>query len=136
MLKIIVGEKGTGKTKTLIDMVDKALNSQKGSVVFINKGDRHTYDLNYQVRLINTEEYAVDTYDAFYGLICGVLSQNFDISDIFVDSITKVVGSNDVPKLSEMLDKAAAVCEKAKANLTITISINEKDISEDMKKYL
>ena len=60
MLKIIVGEKGTGKTKTLIDAVHAALDSQKGSIVFINKGTRHTYDLSSKIRLINTEEYAVE----------------------------------------------------------------------------
>ena len=136
MLKIIVGEKGTGKTKTLIDAVHAALDSQKGSIVFINKGTRHTYDLSSKIRLINTEEYAVENYDAFYGVICGVLSQDFDICDIFVDSITKIVGCNDVPALSAMLDKAAAVCEKAKANLTITISIKEEELSEGLKKYL
>lgn len=136
MLKIIVGEKGAGKTKTLLDMVHASLDSQKGDVVFINKGTRHTYDLSHEIRLIDTEDCAIENYDAFYGLICGVLSQNFDISDIFVDSITKIVGSNDVPKLSFMLDKAANVCEKANANLTITISIKPEDISEDMKKYL
>ena len=136
MLKIIVGEKGTGKTKTLIDAVHTALDSNKGSLVFINKGTRHTYDLNSQIRLINTEDYAIDNYDMFYGVICGVLSQNFDIKDMFVDSITKIVGINDVPKLTEMLDKADEVCKKANANLTITISIKPEDISEGMKKYL
>ncbi len=136
MLKIIVGEKGTGKTKTLIDAVHAALDSNKGSLVFINKGTRHTYDLNSQIRLINTEDYAIDNYDMFYGVICGVLSQNFDISDMFVDSITKIVGSNDVPALEAMLNKAEEVCAKANANLTITISIKGEDISEGMKKYL
>ncbi len=136
MLKIIVGEKGTGKTKTLIDAVHSALDSNKGSLVFINKGTRHTYDLNSQIRLINTEDYAIDNYDIFYGVICGVLSQNFDISDMFVDSITKIVGLNDVPKLTAMLDKADEVCKKANANLTITISIKPEEISEGMKKYL
>lgn len=136
MLKIIVGEKGTGKTKTLIGAVETALDSQKGSVVFINKGTRHTYDLNSKVRLVNTEDYMIDNYDMFYGLICGVLSQNFDITDIFVDSITKIVGINNIPKLEEMLDKAAAVCEKANANMVITITINADLISDGMKKYL
>lgn len=136
MLKIIIGEKGTGKTKTLIDAVHAALDSQKGSVVFINKGTRHTYDLKHQVRLIDTEEYAIENYDAFYGLVCGVLAQNFDITDICVDSITKIVGMNDVPALSVMLDKLNAICDKANANLTITISIKPEDISEEMKKYL
>lgn len=136
MLKIIIGEKGTGKTKALLDAVQKSLVDHKGSLVFINKGDRHTYDLSYKVRLINTEEFAIDTYNAFYGLICGVLSQNFDITDIFVDSITKIVGLNDVPKLEEMLDKTAAICEKANADITITVSIKADEISEGMKKYL
>ncbi len=136
MLKIIVGEKGTGKTKALIEAVHNSLESNKGSVVFINKGTRHTYDLSPKIRLVDTEDYFVDNYDAFYGLICGVLSQNFDITDIFVDSITKIVGLNEVSRLEEMLDKAASVCEKANSNLTITISIKADDISEGMKKYL
>ncbi|MDP4133349.1 MAG: ATP-binding protein [Bacillota bacterium] len=136
MIKIIVGEKGTGKTKTLLDSVHAALNEQSGNVVFINKGDRHKYDLNYKVRLINTEDYSIESYDAFYGLICGILSQNFDITNMFVDSITKIVGFNDIKDLENLMDKISAICEKANVSFAITISVSPDELTEGLKKYL
>lgn len=136
MIKLIIGEKGLGKTKTLLDAVAGALNKVKGSVVFINKGDRHVYDLSYKVRLINTEEFFIDSYASFYGLICGAISQDYDITDIFVDSITKITDSKDVKELEGFLLAVEKICEKFSVDLTLTASIDQSLTTEAMKKYI
>ena len=94
MVKIIMGLKGTGKTKTLIDSVNTAARADHGSVICIEKGPKLTYDVSHKARLINVEEYSVDNYEKFLGFVNGIIAGNFDITDIFIDSITKICGNN------------------------------------------
>ena len=135
MINVIIGEKGTGKTAKLIDAVHNAEKAATGSVVFINKGKRHVLDLSHSVRLVDTEEYGVATYDAFYGFICGILSQNYDIAHIFIDSITKIV-NDDMAALESFLDKINVVAEQNNAEIQIILSMNPADASDGIKKYV
>ena len=86
MINILIGPKGTGKTKVFIDMVNKALETEKGNVVCVTKGDRHTFDISSSIRMVNTDDFGVKSCDEFYGFICGMISQNFDITHIFLQS--------------------------------------------------
>ena len=90
MIKLLIGEKGTGKTKAMLDSVQAALDRDHGSVVFINNNKRHVLDLNYKIRMVDTSEFSITNFEELYGLICGIISQNFDITDMFLDSITKI----------------------------------------------
>lgn len=135
MINVIIGEKGTGKTARLIDAVHNAEKAATGSVVFINKGKRHVLDLSHNVRLVDTEEYGVATYDAFYGFVCGILSQNYDIAHIFIDSITKIV-NDDMVALESFLDKINVVAEQNNAEIQIILSMNPADASDGIKKYV
>lgn len=135
MINVIIGEKGTGKTARLIDAVHTAEKAATGSVVFINKGKRHVLDLSHNVRLVDTEEYGVATYDAFYGFVCGILSQNYDIAHIFIDSITKIV-NDDMVALESFLDKINVVAEQNNAEIQIILSMNPADASDGIKKYV
>lgn len=135
MINVIIGEKGTGKTAKLIDAVHSAEQAATGSVVFINKGKRHVLDLSHKVRLVDTEEYSITTYDEFYGFVCGILSQNYDIAHIFIDSITKIV-SDDMAALEKFLDKVSVVADKNNAEIQIILSMNPADASEGIKKYV
>ncbi len=135
MINVIIGEKGTGKTARLIDAVHSAEQAATGSVVFINKGKRHVLDLSHKVRLVDTEEYGVATYDEFYGFVCGILSQNYDIAHIFVDSITKIV-NDDLAALEGFLDKVNVVADQNNAEIQIILSMNPADASEGIKKYV
>ena len=135
MINVIIGEKGTGKTARLIEAVHSAENKASGSVVFINKGKRHVLDLSHNVRLVDTEEYAIASYDEFYGFVCGILSQNYDIAHIFVDSITKIV-SDDMVALESFLDRVSVVAEQNNAEIQIILSMNPDDASEGIKKYV
>ena len=134
MIKVIVGEKGSGKTKTLLDSVKAAWEKDHGSVVFINNNKRHVLDLNYKIRMIDTSEFAISTYDELYGLLCGVVSQDYDTTDIFVDSITKIADGSD-GEIEAYLDKVAALADKHNINVLMTLSKSTADISEGIKKY-
>lgn len=135
MINVIIGEKGTGKTARLIDAVHTAEKSATGSVVFINKGNRHVLDLSHKVRLVNTEEYGISNYDDFYGFVCGILSQNYDIAHIFIDSITKIV-NDDIQALEAFLSKISTVAENSNAEIQIILSMNPADASDEIKKYV
>lgn len=136
MVKVIIGEKGTGKTAKLIDAVNAAESASNGNIVFINKGDRHIFDLTHRVRIVDTDEYGIKGYEEFYAFVCGILSQNYDISNIFVDSIAKIVRDNDTAALANCLDRLNAISEKANAEIMVIVSLKEDDATEDIKKYI
>jgi len=135
MIKVIIGEKGTGKTAKLIEAVHIAEEKATGNVVFINKGKRHVLDLSHKVRLVDTEEYGIASYDDFYGFVCGILSQNYDIAHIFVDSITKIV-NDDMAALENFLNKISVVAEQNNAEIQIILSMNPADASDGIKKFV
>lgn len=135
MLNVIIGEKGTGKTAKLIDAVHAAEQSAAGSVVFINKGKRHLLDLSHKVRLVDTEGYGIGTYNEFYGFLCGMLSQNYDIAHIFVDSITKIVDDN-MNEFEKFLDRISKVADENDAEIQIILSMNPENAPEGVKKYI
>ena len=135
MINVIIGEKGTGKTARLIEAVHIAEQAATGSVVFVNKGKRHVLDLSHNVRLVDTDEYTIGSYDEFFGFICGILSQNYDIAHVFVDSITKIV-NDDMAAFEKFLDRIAPIADANNAELQIILSMNPADASDCIKKYV
>ncbi len=135
MVKVIIGEKGTGKTAKLIDAVNAAEAASNGNIVFINKGDRHIFDLTHRVRIVDSVDYAISNYDEFYGLVCGILSQNYDISHVFIDSITKIV-NNDLDAMVECIDKLNVMSDKHNAEIMIIVSLKASEAPEGLNKYL
>lgn len=133
MIKLIVGLKGTGKTKTLINEANAAIAADHGSVVCVEKGRKLIYDISHKVRLISSEEYEINSYDRFYGFLCGLLSGNYDITDIFVDSITKICGP-DLAQLESFLGEASKILRNV--SVTITLSCDASELSDELKKYL
>ena len=136
MLKLIIGKKGTGKTKQLIDGINEAVNTEKGHIVFVNNGTRHVFDLNSKVRLIDTSEYSIKKYNTFYGFLCGIMAQDYDISYIFVDGINKIIPEDDILKNDELFENLDAISKQHNINIIITVSIDVNDAPEYMKKYL
>jgi len=134
MVKAIMGLKGSGKTKTLVDMANAAVLAAKGSVVYIEKGKTLMYDVNSQARLIDVEEYGISDYDTMYGFIAGLISGNYDITDVFVDGLSKICGS-DLDKLGALLEKVNGLT-KEDISVTVTISCDKAEATDGIKKFL
>ncbi len=135
MLKLMIGVKGTGKTKTLIEKVNAASATSHGDVVCIEKGTKLRFDISSKVRLVDTEEYLVSDAQALYGLIAGILASNYDVTDIFVDNTLKICNGN-IPALEIMLNEVAALLDKHDVNLFMTASIPVEEASDTIQRYL
>lgn len=135
MLKLIIGVKGTGKTKALINMVNTAVDNTHGDVVCIEKGVKLRYDIKYQARLIDTEEYYISDAQALYGFIAGIFASNHDVTDLFIDSALKIC-KNDVAEFDTFVTEVSKLLEKVNVNVVITASIPTEEASETVKKYL
>ncbi len=135
MVRLIIGLKGTGKTKTLIELANKAVETSPGHVACIEKGNKLIFDVKHQVRLIDTEEYDINGAEMLYGLVCGIMSANYDIKDIFIDSSLKIC-DNNIDAFKELVFKLDALTAKAEINLVTTCSIAPDDLPADLTKYI
>ena len=135
MLKLIIGVKGTGKTKTLIGLVNEAVEKSQGSVICIEKGDKLRYDVKYQARLINTTEYYVDDAQALFGFVAGILASNHDVTDLFIDSALKICQDDSVA-FDKFLDEMNILIGKLGINVVMTSSLATENASDTVKKYL
>ena len=133
MVKIITGNKGSGKTKVLIEAIHEAERTSNGNVVAIQKGSSLNTDITHKVRLVNIEDYQIDGVDAFYGFIAGILSSDHDCTDIFVDATLKITG-RDFAKLGEMFDKLAKITPAT--TVTLTVSADNDELPESVKKFI
>ena len=139
MIHVIMGLKGSGKTKKLIDAVHQTVDTAAGDVVCIEYGKTLTYDLNYRVRLVDAKEYGINTADLLKGFLSGLHAGNFDITHVFVDNLYKTInkpmdGGHEV--VDDFLAWAAKFAEINNMNLTFSISEDPEKASEEMKKYL
>ena len=135
MTKIIIGVKGTGKTKVLIDMINSALDRSNGSVVCIEKGDNLRLQVSHKCRLINSDEYMVCDAEALYGFIAGLLASNHDITDMFIDATFRIC-KRDLPSFEQFLKEADELVSKLNVNLVMTLSMPTEDATDTIKKYL
>lgn len=132
MIKLFIGAKGSGKTKTLIELVNNAVATSNGSVVCIEKGNKLKLDITYKARLIDTDTYGIVDAASLYGFIAGILASNSDITDLFIDSSLKICG-NDVAAFEEMLKKLEPITKDV--NLVMTVSIAVEDCPAAIKAY-
>ena len=133
MIKLFIGAKGSGKTKTLIELVNSAATTSNGSVVCIEKGDKLIHDVTYKARLIDTDAYSVYDAAALYGFIAGILASNSDITDIFVDSALKICG-NDLDAFEKMLGKLESISKDVNLVMTSSIPVDECPVA--IKAYV
>lgn len=133
MIKLITGKKGTGKTKILIDKINEAVRSTTGDLICIEKGAKLTYDISYKVRLVDAERFNISGYDSFYGFVAGMLAGNYDIKEIFVDSILKIGGS-DLDELGIMLDKLDKLTGED-TQVIFTVSADDAEMPASVIKF-
>ena len=134
MIKLITGEKGTGKTKVLIDMIKESLATASGDIVCIEKGLKLTYDIPHKVRLVAAEEYDINSYDSFYGFVAGMLAGNYDIQEIFVDGILKI-GGRDYNELASFLEQIYELSSVNEKDFVFTISADKEELPESIFNY-
>ena len=135
MIQVIMGLKGSGKTKRLIDAINNAVAGAQGDVVCIEYGSKLTYDVNYRVRLVNSKEYEIDNLDKLKGLLSGLHAGNFDITNVYIDNLYKTIGA-DRATGEEFIAWCAKFAEANKMNITITVSDDPAEASEAVKAYL
>ena len=134
MIKLIVGTKGSGKTKAIIDMINNTVDATNGNVVVVEKGMKLTTEISHAARLVDMDEYKIDGGEMLYGFVAGLLAGNYDITDLYIDGILKVL-NRDTNKLSVVLDEIAAITgDTVKA--VITVSADPDTLPENVKKYM
>lgn len=136
MIEVICGEKGKGKTKHLIDKVNKDMKSATGSIIYIDKSQKHMYELDSKIRLINMSDFPLETTNEFMGFLCGVLSQNNDIEEIFLDSFLTIGYVDTSEGLNESIEKLEIISDMFRVRFVISISMNEADLPDIVKPYL
>ena len=136
MVRLIMGVKGSGKTKQLIELINNAAKDEPGNVVCIEANRNMTYDIHYHIRVIDADEYKLNSYEMFRGFISGLCAGNYDISHVFIDNLCKTVG-REVDKDTELfLDWLDVFGEKNNIKFTVTISADLGLATDGMKKYL
>ncbi|MDE6150339.1 MAG: hypothetical protein K2F81_09690 [Ruminococcus sp.] len=133
MINLIPGKKGTGKTKILVDAIEASVKNATGNVVCIERGMKLTYDLPHKVRLVDAEEYGINSYDAFYGFVAGVLAGNYDIQEIFVDGILRI-GGRDYEAFGSMIEKVAMLAKDVK--IVFTVSADPDELPAKVKAFI
>lgn len=135
MLNVIFGETGSGKTKKLIDMANKAVESCKGDIVFIDDGKRYMYDLIHQVRFVDASEFRLDDPRMLYGFLCGVIARDFDIDMIFINDFLKLVNM-ELDELDELFSRLNELSEKIGVHIVADVSASPQNIPAFLNKYL
>ena len=135
MIQVIMGLKGSGKTKKMIGAINEAVKSASGDVVCIEYGSQLTYDVSYRVRLVNSKEYGINNLDMLKGLISGLHAGNFDITNVYIDNLYKTIGSDRATGEAFIL-WCAEFAQTNNMNITITVSDDPSEVSDAVKAYL
>lgn len=134
MIQLIVGDKGSGKTKTIIEMMNTAVEQTDGHIVCIEKGMKSTYNIKSSVRIIDADDYNVKGYDQLYGFIMGTLAGDYDIQEVYLDGVLKI-GGGDVDGLAQLLDHVVDVAPD-NIKFVVTVSTDMENLTDAIRKYL
>ena len=132
MVQLIVGVKGKGKTKVLLDKVNAQIQTVEGNIVYLDKSTKHMYELNNKIRLIDVSDYMLDSADAFLGFVLGIISQDHDLQQMYLDSFLKIACLEGAD-ITETIQKLEKISEKFKVDFTISASLEEDEIPEALK---
>ena len=132
MIKLIYGKKGSGKSKKLLDMANEEAEQAKGDIIYIDDNNRCMFDLRHEIRMININEYGINSVDSLYGFICGIISGNFDIYSLYIDGLKKILYKKDAD-IEKLLKKLDSVLKDKQAFMIYSA---EEDTPEYLKKYI
>lgn len=133
MIQIIAGKKGKGKTKQLLDKVNSEVKTAHGSIVYLDKSSKHMYELNNKVRLIDTSEFGLSSSDAFIGFVCGIISQDHDLEQMYLDSFLKIAKLEDTD-ISDTITRLDAIGDKYHITFVLSISLDEAELPKNAKE--
>ena len=133
MIEIICGEKGKGKTKELLNKVNNSIATAAGNVVYLDKSQKHMYELNNKVRLINVMDYPITDCDEFLGFICGIISQDHDLEEMYLDSFLTIASIESDVDIVKAIEKLDVISEKFKVRFILSVSKNKDDLPECAK---
>ena len=134
MIKLIIGNKGSGKTKKLVELVNSCVENSDGNVVCVEKSPKLTYDISSMARLLETETYSINGCKAFYGFLAGICAGNYDVTDVLIDATFKIVG-RDYSKLPQFFDMLSELSEATDVNFYFTISCDKEDLPVEIFDY-
>ena len=135
MVKVLVGLKGSGKTKRLVELVRRAVEEEHGDVICIEKDKNLTYDIPYQARLIHASDYQIGTFEFMKGFISGLRARNYDISHIFIDNFHKMFNAGTEAQVVDFLDWLSSFAESEGIKFTITMTADPETVGDEIKKY-
>ena len=135
MVQLIIGNKGDGKTKHLLDRVNSQIKTASGNIVYLDKSTKHMHELNNKVRLINVTDYPLKNSDEFIGFICGIISQDYDLEQVYLDSFLKIAHLEG-KDLSDTLTQLNQISEQFKVDFCISISVEEKELPDFAKEQV
>lgn len=135
MISLIVGKKGKGKTKLLLNLVNGKVKETSGNIVYLDKSKRNIHELCNKVRLINVLDYPIGNCDEFVGFICGIISQDYDLEEVYLDSFLKIARLEN-SQIEKAIEKLSIISEKFNVNFTISVSDDENNLTETLKPYI
>lgn len=135
MIHLIIGEKGKGKTKILLERANTEIKQAGGNIVYLDKSKQHMYELNNRIRLIDVTQYPIGNCDAFVGFLCGLISRDNDLEQVYLDSFLKIAGLEG-QDITSTLDKIKELSEAFRVDFTISISIRESELPEQFKEFV
>lgn len=135
MIKFIIGPKGTGKTRTLVEMANKSLKECKGEIVFINGENRHMIELNHRIRFINAREFGIRELNVFYGFLAGIIARNYDTDQIYIDGLLDIIGK-DKKEIERFIFDVKKLSDRFDIRFTITMNGNPDSVPAFLKEYI
>ena len=133
MIQIIAGEKGKGKTKELLAKVNQSVLAANGNIVYLDKSQKHMYELNNKVRLINVTDYPIDNCDQFLGFLCGIISQDNDLEEMYLDSFLTIASIETDEEIQHAIEKLDIISEKYNVTFILSVSRDESKLPECAK---
>ncbi len=136
MIQLIVGDKGKGKTKYLLENVNSAVSTAMGNIVYLDKNSKHMYELKNKIRLINVSEYPIQSTDGFLGFICGIVSQDHDLAQMYFDSFLDLASVRSHDAIEDLIKELEKISDQFSVDFVISMSVNETELSEHLKSMI